>query len=197
MLILAVAFTSCNQGPTLQTYFVDNELKPGFISADIPSSFIDVEKVELTDDQKEAYESVDKLNVLAFTLGDDNKEEYQVELDKIKLILKDDRYQELMRGGNSIDGKFMVKFIGDVENIDELIIFGNANDRGFAVARVLGDDMNAGKLMSLQSIIKDMDFDDSNLNSFKEFFKYGLPVTFLSLIAASFYVSLRYYWLHS
>ncbi|NRB84759.1 MAG: DUF4252 domain-containing protein [Winogradskyella sp.] len=171
MLILAVAFTSCNQGPTLQTYFVDNELKPGFISADIPSSFIDVDKVELTDEQKEAYESVDKLNVLAFTLGDDNKEEYQVELDKIKLILKDDRYQELMRGGNSIDGKFMVKFIGDVENIDELIIFGNANDRGFAVARVLGDDMNAGKLMSLQSIIKDMDFDDSNLNSFKEFFK--------------------------
>ena len=75
-----------------------------------------------------------------------------------------------MRGGNSTDGKFMVKFIGDVENIDELIIFGNANDRGFAVARVLGDDMNAGKLMSLQSVLKDMNFEDSNLNSFKEFF---------------------------
>ena len=141
------------------------------MNQNIKNSFPDQGKPKLTDEQKEAYESVDKLNVLAFTLGDDNKEEYQVELDKIKLILKDDRYQELMRGGNSIDGKFMVKFIGDVENIDELIIFGNANDRGFAVARVLGDDMNAGKLMSLQSIIKDKDFDDSNLNSFKEFFK--------------------------
>ncbi|WP_412560411.1 DUF4252 domain-containing protein [Winogradskyella sp. MIT101101] len=171
VLLLAVAFTSCNQGPTLQTYFVDNELKPGFISGDIPASFIDVEKVELTDEQKEAYESVDKLNILAFTLGEDNKEEYKVELEKVKAILKDSKYQELMRGGNTKDGKFMVKFIGDVENIDELIVFGNANDKGFVVARVLGDDMNAGKLMSLQSVLKDMNFDDSNLEVIKDFFK--------------------------
>jgi len=171
MLLLVVAFTSCNQGPTLQTYFVDNELKSGFISADIPASFIDVDKVELTDEQQEAYESVDKLNVLAFTRGEDNEEEYKTELDKVKDILKDSKYQELMRGGNSTEGRFMVKFIGDVENIDELIVFGNANDKGFVVARVLGDDMNAGKLMSLQSVLKDVNFDDTNLNGLKDFFK--------------------------
>ena len=170
MLTLVAAFTSCNQGPTLQTYFVDNELKPGFVSADIPASFIDVDQVELTDEQKEAYESVDKLNVLAFTLGEDNKEEYEAELDKVKVILKDPKYQELMRGGNATDGKFMVKFIGDVENIDELIVFGNANDKGFVVARVLGDDMNAGKLMSLQSVLKDMNFEDTNIDGLKDFF---------------------------
>lgn len=171
MLLLVVAFTSCNQGPSLQTYFVDNELKSGFISGDIPASFIDVEKVEMTDEQQEAYESVDKLNVLAFKLGEDNKEEYKVELDKVKAILKNPQYQELMRGGSSKDGKFMVKFIGEVDNIDELIIFGSANDKGFVVARVLGDDMNAGKLMSLQSVLKDANFDDTNLNSLKDFFK--------------------------
>ena len=171
MVLLVAAFTSCNQGPTLQTYFVDNELKSGFISADIPTSFIDVDQVEMTDEQKEAYESVDKLNVLAFTLGDDNKEEYDVELDKVKAILKDPKYQELMRGGSSKDGKFMVKFIGEVENIDELIVFANAKDKGFLVARVLGDDMNAGKLMSLQSVLKDANFDDTNINGLKEFFK--------------------------
>mgnify|MGYP001954161686 CR=1 FL=1 len=151
--------------------FVDNELKPGFISADIPTSFIDVDQVELTDEQKEAYESVNKLNVLAFTLGEDNKEEYQAELDKVKVILKDSKYQELMRGGNSTDGKFMVKFIGDVENIDELIIFGNANDKGFVVARVLGDDMNANDLVSLRTIMNDVKFEDSDLNGLTDFFK--------------------------
>ncbi len=171
MLLLVVTFTSCNQGPSLQTYFVDNELKSGFISADIPTSFIDVDQVEMTDEQKEAYESVDKLNVLAFTLGEDNKEEYKLELDKVKDILKDPKYQELMRGGSSKDGKFMVKFIGEVENIDELIVFANANDKGFLVARVLGDDMNAGKLMSLQSVLKDANFDDTNINGLKDFFK--------------------------
>ncbi|WP_400079610.1 DUF4252 domain-containing protein [Winogradskyella sp. R77965] len=171
VLFLVAAFTSCNQGPTLQTYFVDNELKSGFISGDIPASFINVEDVELTDEQKEAYESVDKLNVLAYKIGGDNKEEYKTELEKVKVILKDSKYQELMRGGNSKDGKFSVKFIGEVESIDELIIFGNAKDKGFLVARVLGDDMNAGKLMSLQSVLKDMDFDDTNLNGLTDFFK--------------------------
>lgn len=171
MLLLVVVFTSCNQGPTLQTYFVDNELKSGFISADIPTSFIDLDKVEMTDEQKEAYESVDKLNILAFTLDENNKEEYKTELSKVKTILKDPKYEELMRGGNSTDGKFMVKFIGDVDRIDELIIFGNANDKGFLVARVLGDDMNAGKLMSLQSVLKDANFDDTNIDGIKDFFK--------------------------
>ncbi|MCT4629994.1 DUF4252 domain-containing protein [Winogradskyella sp.] len=171
MLLLVVAFTSCNQGPTLQTYFVDNELKPGFISGDAPASLLNVENIDLTKEQKEAYESIDKLNFLAFTIDESNKEEYKVELDKVKTILKDPRYQELMRGGNSTDGKFTVKFIGEVERIDELILFGNANDRGFVVARVLGDDMNAGKLMSLQSVLKDMNFDDTNLNGLTDFFK--------------------------
>ena len=171
MLLLVAAFTSCNQRPSLQTYFVDNELKSGFISGDAPASLLNLEGVVLTDEQKEAYESVDKLNFLAFALGEDNKEEYEAELNKVKVILKDPKYQELMRGGSSKDGKFMVKFIGEVENIDELIIFGNANDKGFIVARVLGDDMNAGKLMSLQSVLKDANFDDTNLNGLKDFFK--------------------------
>ncbi|WP_299521266.1 DUF4252 domain-containing protein [Winogradskyella sp.] len=169
--VLVATLMSCNQGPTLQTYFVDNELEADFISGDIPVSVFNLEELELTEEQNEAYESIDKLNFLAFTLNEDNHEEYKAELDKVKVILKDPKYQELMRGGNSVDGRFSIKFIGDVENIDELILFGNANDRGFVVARVLGDDMNAGKLMSLQSVLKDMNFDDSNLNGFKDFFK--------------------------
>ena len=171
VLLLVVTFTSCNQGPTLQTYFVDNELKSGFLSVDAPVSLLNLEKVELSEDQAEAYESVDKLNILAFKVDESNTTEYEVELAKVKTILKDSKYQELMRGGNSVDGKFMVKFIGEVENIDELILFGNAKERGFVVARVLGDDMNAGKLMSLQDVLKDMNFEDSNLNGLTDFFK--------------------------
>jgi hypothetical protein len=70
--ILVVTFMSCNQGPTLQTYYVDNELKPGFTSLDIPTSFVDIDKTPLTDEQKEAYEAVAKLNMLAFVLDDNN-----------------------------------------------------------------------------------------------------------------------------
>ena len=163
MLLLVTAFTSCNQGPTLQTYYVDNELKPGFASFDVPTSFVNVEEVEMTDEQREAYESVDKLNVLTYIEENTDAAEYKLELDKVKEILKNPEYEELMRGGNSKDGKFVVKFLGEVDNIDELIIFGNANNKGFMIARILGDDMNAGKLMSLQSVLQNAKFEDTNL----------------------------------
>lgn len=170
-MFLVAAFTSCNQGPTLQTYYVDNELKPGFASFDVPTSFINVENVDMTAEQKEAYNSVDKLNVLTFLKEDTDADEYKLELEKVKTILKDPKYEELMRGGNSTDGKFVVKFLGEVDNIDELIIFGHANNKGFMIARILGDDMNAGKLMSLSSVLENAKFEDTNLNGLTDFFK--------------------------
>lgn len=171
VLFLVAAFTSCNQGPTLQTYYVDNELKPGFASFDVPTSFVNVENINMTEEQKEAYNSVDKLNVLTFMKADTDAEDYKLELEKVKTILKDPKYEELIRGGNSTDGKFVVKFLGDIENIDELIIFGSANNKGFMIARILGDDMNASKLMSLSSVLENVKFEDTDLNGLTDFFK--------------------------
>ncbi len=171
MLLLVTAFTSCNQGPTLQTYYVDNELKPGFSSFDVPTSVVNIEKVEMTDEQKEAYNSVNKLNVLTFVLNETNGDDYKVELEKVKTILKNPKYEELMR--TNLDGsKIVVKFLGESESsIDELILFGSANDRGFAIARILGDNMNAGKLMQLGDVLQNAKIEDSQLDSLTEFFK--------------------------
>ncbi len=171
MLLLVTAFTSCNQGPTLQTYYVDNELQPGFSSFDVPTSVVNVEKVEMTDEQREAYKSVNKLNVLTFVLNETNTEDYKVELEKINTILKNPKYEELMRGSTS-DGRFVVKYLGESEaSIDELILFGSASDKGFAIARILGDDMNAGKIMQLGEVLQNANIEDSQLDGLTEFFK--------------------------
>lgn len=171
MLILVVTFTSCDQNPSLQTYFVDNELKPGFTSIDIPTSLLNIEQTSLTEEQKEAYKSIDKLNMLAFVLSDNNKAEYEVELNKVKEILNNPKYQELMRAGNSTDGKFVIKYLGDEDSIDELIIFGNANEKGFAIIRVLGDDMSAQKVVKLYSAVDASNINESQITQFTEFFK--------------------------
>ncbi|WP_299100789.1 DUF4252 domain-containing protein [uncultured Winogradskyella sp.] len=171
VLLLITAFTSCNQGPTLQTYYVDNEEKAGFASFDVPTSFINVESVDMTEEQKEAYNSVDKLNVLTYMKEDTDSEVYKLELEKVKTILENPKYEELMRGGNSKDGKFVVKFLGDVERIDELIVFGSANNKGFMIARVLGDDMQPGELMKLGSVLEKANYDSTDLVGLKEFFK--------------------------
>jgi hypothetical protein len=170
MLVLVTTLTSCNQNQSLQVYFVDNELKPGFTTIDIPTSLLNIEVTNLTDEQKEAYKSIDKLNMLAFVVSEDNKAEYEVELIKVKEILNNPKYQELMRGGNNTDGKFSVKFIGEEDRIDELIIFGNANDRGFAIIRVLGNDMSANKVVKLYSALDTASIDESQITQFVDFF---------------------------
>ena len=171
MLVLVATLTSCDQNPSLQVYFVDNELKPGFTTIDIPTSLLNIEETNLTEEQKEAYRSIDKLNMLAFVVSEGNKVEYEVELKKVKEILNNPKYQELMRGGNTTDGKFSIKFIGEEDRIDELIIFGNANDKGFAIIRVLGDDMSANKVVKLYSALDTANINESQITQFADFFK--------------------------
>jgi len=168
---LVVTLQSCNQGLSLQTYYVDNELQPGFTSLDVPVSMLKIEEDDLNEEQLEAYESVEKLSMLAFLKDEANEEDFEVEMAKVKTILENPKYEELMRGGNSTDGKFVIKCIGDGDDVDEFILFGNSNERGFAVIRVLGDDMNFNKIMKLSSVLDEGKFEQSGLNDMAKFFK--------------------------
>jgi len=169
-IVLSVVLFSCNQGETLQGYFVNNQETPNFLSVDIPTSFVNIDQTTLTDEQKEAYESVDKLNMLAYSLDSGNFEDYKTELVKVQSILKNDKYEELMTGSSGSIGKFTVKYIGTDTAIDELIVFGSSEDKGFAVVRVLGDNMEPAKLMTLGNVLQNADPEMTDVSSILEFF---------------------------
>ena len=171
MLLLVVTLQSCNQGPTLQSYYVDSELAPGFTSLDVPLSLLKIDKTLLDEEQKEAYESIEKLSLIAFVSEDGNTDQMNVELAKVKVILDNPKYEELMRGGNATDGKFVVKCIGDGDNVDEFILLGNSNESGFALVRVLGDDMNFNKIMKLASVLDESNIEESQLKEITKFFQ--------------------------
>lgn len=169
--LVLMLLTSCEYGETLQAYFVTHQEAPNFISVDIPKSFVNIDKDKLTKDQKEAYESVSKLNMLGYSLEEDNIEGYKIELTKVRALLKDDRYKDLMRGGNNTDGKFIIKYIGTDTEIDELVIFGNANDKGFAIIRILGNNMKPEKIATLANVFQDLNTDKSSVKDFFKFFE--------------------------
>lgn len=170
MVLLVATLFSCNQGPSLQTYYVDNQEQPNFLSIDVPLSMLNIDKMQLSEDQKDAYESIKKLNMLAYKIKADNMDDYEAKLTEISTILADPKYQELMRGGNPEDGKFIVKFLGEEDDVDEFIVFGNSDDKGFIVVRILGKEMNPNKIMSLVSTLDKASIDDSQLKQFKAFF---------------------------
>jgi hypothetical protein len=167
---LVVALSGCNQGETLQTYYVDHELQPGFTTLDIPTSFLELDEESLSEEEIEAYESIDKLNMLAFIISDENKGQFETEVETVKTILKDPKYDELLRGGSTKDGKFVVKFLGDPDKLDELILFGYSNEQGFALVRVLGDDMNANQIVKLVTSVQQSGLQDNQIAQFMDFF---------------------------
>lgn len=171
MVVLVATLFSCDQNPSLQTYFVDNQEKPNFLSIDLPLSMLKIDETKLSEEQREAYKSVDKLNMLAYKKDSIGQATYKTELSKVKAILDDQKYQELIRGGNSTEGKFVIKYLGAEDNIDEFIIFGSSNDMGFAVVRVLGDDMDPNKLMKLSSVLDNGNVENEQVKQFMDFFK--------------------------
>ena len=67
----------CTPNLTLQSYFVAHQEANGFMSVDIPISFLNPDEIELTADQKEAIDSIDKLNMLGYSVKDGTEEEFQ------------------------------------------------------------------------------------------------------------------------
>lgn len=168
---LITAFISCNQGPTLQSYIVDNQETNNFTTIDLPTSVVSFDESKLTDDQKQAYKSVKRLNFLGYRMKDGNEAEYKAELQKVKSILKDKKYKELMRMGNNEDGKVLIKYLGSETKIEELIVFGNANDQGFGILRVLGKNMQPENMVKLVDAMQKADIDEDQLKGITEFFQ--------------------------
>lgn len=157
---VAVSFLllGCNNEPSLQKYFVENSEKKDFIALDVSPSIININKTKLTPEQKTALESFDKMNVLAFKLDETNKAAYEVESEKVKQILKGKDYQQLMKVGSGKDAA-SVSFVGDEDHINEFVLFAKKKENGFAVVRILGNDMNPNNIMNMISLLQSSDID--------------------------------------
>jgi Icc-related predicted phosphoesterase len=167
---IMLTLMACSSTPSLQEYYVDNAENPNFISLDLPASILNLEKTNLTDLQREALQSLRKLNVLAFRKTTDNAAAYTLEKDKVNNILGNDDYVELVKL-NSKYGKGVIKYLGEEDAIDEVVIFGNSDDKGFALIRVLGDNMNPAYIMQLLKAIQNSDYDSQSLGAIGDFLK--------------------------
>ena len=151
---LSLFLMSCNSEPSLQKYFVEKSENKNFISFDVSPSILNVDKTKLTEEQKTALKSFDKMNVLAFKANDKNQTDFFAERIKVNAILKNKKYQELMKFSSGKDGA-SVSYVGEDEHINEFILYGNKKDAGFAIVRILGKDMNPNNIMTLISMMKD------------------------------------------
>ena len=163
--VLAI-FISCNQQKTIQTYIVEKQDKPGFMSVDLPMSLIQLNTDKAPLDVKEAYGSIKKVNVLGLPYLNNN-EAYEIEKKVISLILNNSTlYKKLMKmdmNGMSVS----IYYNGDANDINEVIVFGYSKKIGVGVARVIGNHMNPTKITQMAEYLK-IDPNQLNLQQFRQ-----------------------------
>ncbi len=163
-LVSVLLLTSCNSDPSLQQYFVDHQGDNDFIAVDIPSSLLDKDNIELNAEEQEALESVKKVNFLGLQLNEENKNRFEKERVAINKILNSDKYETLMKFGSN-GTNAVLKYTGDDDDIDEVIVFATDQKRGLALVRVLGDNMRPEKMAKLARSVEEGKLD---LEAFKK-----------------------------
>jgi hypothetical protein len=169
IIIASTLLSSCNDEPSLQKYFVEKTENKNFIALDLSPNMLNVDSLKLTVDENIALKSFEKVNILAFKLNVKNKGEYETERSKVKEILKEEKYQQLMKFGSGKDGA-SISFVGDTEHIDEFVFYANKKENGFAVVRVMGKDMNPTGIMTLMSVLKNANVDLEQLKPLQQMF---------------------------
>ncbi len=136
---------------------------------DISPKMIDISQTELDDAQREVYNSFKKVNILGYKADKIDKTIYNSELEKAKIVFKNKNYSELMEFSDN-GMKFRINTIGKGEEIDEFILLASSEEVGFAVVRVIGDNMQTEKLVGLMEKMKDIDVDKNQLGKVMAYF---------------------------
>lgn len=169
-IFISLWLTSCNSEPSLQKYFVENLENRNFVALDISSSILNLDPTKLSLEQQQALQSFDKMNILAFKRTPNNTAEFETERAKLNGILKNPKYQQLMKFGSGKEGA-SVSFVGTDEHIEEFVLFANQKETGFAVVRVLGKDMNPTHIMNMMSVLQQSKIDLDQLKPLQELLK--------------------------
>lgn len=168
--LLTIMLVSCNSKPSLQNYFVEHTEDKNFIALDLSPIILNIDKVKLTPEENSALKSFEKMNILAFKRNNQNNALFEAERAKVNTILKDEKYQQLMKFGSGKEG-IAVSFVGDDEHIQEFVLFANKKEDGFAVIRILGKDMNPTGIMTMMEVLKKGEINMEQLKPIQELLK--------------------------
>ncbi|MCH3885238.1 DUF4252 domain-containing protein [Tenacibaculum aquimarinum] len=163
---IVLLMSSCKKEQTLQSYLVESQDKKGFMTVDIPASVLKMSQgKDANADVKESLESIRKVNIVAMQYKG-NEANYETEKNKLKAIFSNSSEYKSLVSFKDKRGNGKVFYSGDADAIDEIVAFGYSKDAGVGVARILGDNMNPGKIMEAMKHVN-LDGDNASLSQFK------------------------------
>ncbi len=165
--IVLTVLMGCQQSASLQSYFVSHQETPGFLQVDIPISVLITDQLQLSDKVKDAWNSVRRLNILAYIKKDDLSQ-MKKEFETVEGILNTDQYEQLMQM-KSDEFKTSIYVKGSDDDLKEMILVLGYQQEGFLVARLLGDDMTLQKAGIIANSLNQVNFNEKALSQFEGF----------------------------
>lgn len=164
-----IALTSCSD-KSLQKYLVEKQDDDKFVKMDIAASLLQGRNSNFTQEEKDILKTLKKVNVVAYPIIEGDTADFVKEKNELKTILDQAQYKELTRI-KSNDWNATLKYTGEEDAIDEVIVFASDDKRGFAVFRLLGENMRPDQMLKLMKSVESGDLDVSKLEGFGEIFK--------------------------
>jgi len=158
-MILSVLMTSCDSEKSLQEYYVEKQSNDNFIALDLPASLINLNE-NVSEESQKTIKTLKKLNILAFKLNEDNKDAFAIESKEIKEVMSNKKFNDLMRGKHE-NVSFAIKYLGEEDEIDEIVLFASESSKGFIIARILGDGMQPAQIIKLMKDVEKFDTDNA------------------------------------
>ncbi|MCH9660496.1 MAG: DUF4252 domain-containing protein [Bacteroidetes bacterium] len=166
LVIAALSLIGCNNDPSLQRYLVDKQEDDRYLKLDLATSLLQAENASFTEDEKEILNTVKKVNMVAYPRKGANVAEYEAEKAMVKEIIGNEKYKTLSTM-KSNDMNITLKYLGEEQAIDEVIVFASNEEKGFGLFRLLCDDMRPDQVLKLMSSIDKGDIDLSKLSAFE------------------------------
>lgn len=169
IILATLSFVSCSNEKSLQKYLVEKQGDDKFLKVDVATSLLQSETSSLSEEEKEILQTIKKVNVVAYKMTD-NVAEYEIEKGELATIMKQDKYKTLIKFGSNTRGATL-KYLGEEDAIDEVIVFASDDEKGFAVFRLLGKDMRPDQMIKLMKAVDKGDIDVSKFSTIGELFK--------------------------
>lgn len=156
--LLVLLVSSCEPKMTLQRYFLSAQENPEFTLIEVPVSLLGPVSENLNAEQRQTLSSIKKVSVLLYR----NLENVDF-IASQQLIINDflasDGFQPLFSAKMKREAQATFMIRGDVNQIDEAVFFGYADDQGFILARILGNQMNPAAFMQLAESLEETNLD--------------------------------------
>lgn len=152
--VLVLLVSSCEPKMTLQRYFLSAQENPEFTLIEVPISLLGPVSENLNAEQRQTLSSVKKVSALLYR-NPENIDFIASQQLVINDFLASDGFEPLFSAKMKREAQATVMIRGDVTQIDEAVFFGYADDQGFILARILGNQMNPAAFIQLAESLEE------------------------------------------